>query len=289
MRSKYILIAGVLLALGFGAGRLSAASGSLDSPAPPGSTYSYSLDDIYERLDTGAAGTQSTFAEPASVTVQRVASSGAAITATGASPAYEWAVQDLAPGQGGVITITGVLGQGLPASPFTNTATIRTSAIDADPDDNSDDAVVTVLAQEPALSVVKSVQGAGGGTLDLPLGGVITYTVVLANDGAGVAHSVVLTDPLPAAVSFGSQVQGSALLPLAGGVYQWGPYDVAAHTAYTIKFTAEVTDSAGFVGQTVTNVAYASAANAALTSGDASFTIEGKTHIYLPVVLRSSP
>jgi hypothetical protein len=66
MRSKYILIAGVLLALGFGVGRLSAASGSLDSPAPPGSTYSYSLDDIYERLDTGAAGTQSTFAEPSS-------------------------------------------------------------------------------------------------------------------------------------------------------------------------------------------------------------------------------
>ncbi len=37
----------------------------LDSPAGPGSTSSYSLNDIFERLDSGTAGTQSTFTEPA--------------------------------------------------------------------------------------------------------------------------------------------------------------------------------------------------------------------------------
>jgi hypothetical protein len=56
----------VLLVLAFGVGRLSAAPGTLDSPGPPGSTSSYTLEDIYNRLDTGTAGTQSTFTEPTS-------------------------------------------------------------------------------------------------------------------------------------------------------------------------------------------------------------------------------
>jgi hypothetical protein len=65
MRSKYILIAVALVALGFGVGRLSAAVGTLDSPDVPGNTWSFTLEDIYNRLDTGAAGAQSTFTEPA--------------------------------------------------------------------------------------------------------------------------------------------------------------------------------------------------------------------------------
>lgn len=68
MRSKIILIV-VLLALGFGVGRLSAAGplapgGSLDSPGPPESTYLYTLEDIYNRLLSGAAGAPTTFTEP---------------------------------------------------------------------------------------------------------------------------------------------------------------------------------------------------------------------------------
>ena len=71
MRSKNVLIVVSLLTLGFVVGRLSvtpslAASGTLDSPAPPGSTLSYSLEDIYNRLVAGTAGTQSAFTEPSS-------------------------------------------------------------------------------------------------------------------------------------------------------------------------------------------------------------------------------
>ena len=56
MRSKYLLMVVVLLALAFGVGRLSAAPGTMDSPAPPGSTLSYTLENIYNRLASGAAG-----------------------------------------------------------------------------------------------------------------------------------------------------------------------------------------------------------------------------------------
>jgi hypothetical protein len=71
MRNKYTWIFVVLLTLAFGVlgfsvGRLAAAPGTLDSPGPPESTLSYTLEDIYNRLDTGAAGTQSTFTEPSS-------------------------------------------------------------------------------------------------------------------------------------------------------------------------------------------------------------------------------
>ena len=64
MRNKYMLI-GVGIVVGV---LLSSAvfvwAGNPDSPGAPGATNSYTLDDIYNRLDTGAAGTQSTFTEP---------------------------------------------------------------------------------------------------------------------------------------------------------------------------------------------------------------------------------
>ena len=65
MRIRNILFVVVLLTLGFGVGRLSAGTGTLDSSAAPGSTNSYTLEDIYNRLNAGTAGSQSTFTEPA--------------------------------------------------------------------------------------------------------------------------------------------------------------------------------------------------------------------------------
>jgi hypothetical protein len=67
MRSKYILIAVVLITLAFGLGRLSAAPGTLDSPGDPFSDAAkmYTLEDIYNRLNDGTEGAQSTFTEPA--------------------------------------------------------------------------------------------------------------------------------------------------------------------------------------------------------------------------------
>ncbi|MBN1887427.1 MAG: DUF1566 domain-containing protein [Thermoflexales bacterium] len=46
--------------------RLKSLAGGLEPGAPPTSTYSFTLQDIYNRLASGEAGAQSTFAEPAS-------------------------------------------------------------------------------------------------------------------------------------------------------------------------------------------------------------------------------
>ncbi|MCD4738040.1 MAG: cadherin-like domain-containing protein, partial [Anaerolineae bacterium] len=87
---------------------------------------------------------------PVSVTVQNVISSGMTITDTGIRPGYVWQVQDLPPGAGGVITITGVLNStGLPTGVFTNSGTIGSATVDSDPTNNSGTAGVMVLNVAP--------------------------------------------------------------------------------------------------------------------------------------------
>jgi len=65
MRKKYMLIGLVGIVVGV---LLSSVvfvlAGNPDSPGAAGATNSYTLDDIYYRLDTGAEGTQSAFTEP---------------------------------------------------------------------------------------------------------------------------------------------------------------------------------------------------------------------------------
>ncbi len=60
----------------------------------------------------------------ASILVNSVISSGLIITDTGYSPAYVWQVQDLAPGDSGVITITGIMNTPISVGVYTNTAQI---------------------------------------------------------------------------------------------------------------------------------------------------------------------
>jgi uncharacterized repeat protein (TIGR01451 family) len=71
---------------------------------------------------------------------------GAALTQTGAV-AYAWQVADLAPGQGGVITISGMIDPGLTASTsFDNVALITGTAIDTDTVNNNSRVPVTAVA-----------------------------------------------------------------------------------------------------------------------------------------------
>jgi uncharacterized repeat protein (TIGR01451 family) len=73
----------------------------------------------------------------------------------------------------------------------------------------SDTAVDTTTVNAPTLSVVKSVLPAG----PQPPATVLTYTMVVTNNGAGNATAVVLTDPIPA---FTQYVAGSITLNAAG-------------------------------------------------------------------------
>ncbi|MFC2077866.1 DUF1566 domain-containing protein [Candidatus Bipolaricaulota bacterium] len=63
---KLLIVVAIVAALAIGllAGHQLAKMGSTDSSGTPGTTSSFSLDDIYDRLATGAPGAQGTFTEP---------------------------------------------------------------------------------------------------------------------------------------------------------------------------------------------------------------------------------
>jgi uncharacterized repeat protein (TIGR01451 family) len=129
------------------------------------------------------------------------------------------------------------------------------------------------------LNVVKTVDSLIG----VPLGGVVTYTLVISNSGDDVVSGVVVTDPMPMGLTFGQWLdRGSAQLPPP---VTWGPFDVGAHTAYTLSFTANVTENIGFAGQVIVNTAHFTAAgNVSGVSNYITFFIESAIH--LPAVLR---
>jgi len=62
MRTKYVLV-GVVVGVLFSVTAIVLA-GNLDPANPPASTSSYTLEDIYNRLNAGQAGSESTFTEP---------------------------------------------------------------------------------------------------------------------------------------------------------------------------------------------------------------------------------
>lgn len=133
-------------------------------------------------------------------------------------------------------------------------------------------AVFVELEPLSNLHLFKTAEAAGG-TGNVPLGGVVTYTLVLSNSGEGIARGVVMSDPLPSGVSFGGGViTGSAILP-PPDIIMWGPWDIPAGVQETIRFTVVVTDNVAFYGQVITNIAYFSHAGGD-GSGSASFTIQ---------------
>ena len=118
------------------------------SSARPGEQITYTIS--FANADPGVTGLATgviiTDRVPMSVTNPTVVSnSGANITLTGAAPIFVWDVQDLTPGDGGIITLTGVLSEPLASGVFTNTVTISTIEKDSNLTNNSAAAVVTVV------------------------------------------------------------------------------------------------------------------------------------------------
>jgi uncharacterized repeat protein (TIGR01451 family) len=145
--------------------------------AAPGGGITYTLT-FSNAGDGPATSVVITDSVPLTVTSPTVAgSSGVAITLTGSAPDLAWAVADLAPGAGGIITVTGVLSKPLAAGAFTNTATITCTTIETDTTNNTSLAGVMVQDAAPELSV----------------GGAVTYT----EDAAPVviAPALSLADP----------------------------------------------------------------------------------------------
>ncbi|MDX9954108.1 MAG: putative Ig domain-containing protein [Anaerolineae bacterium] len=160
------------------------------------------------------------------------------ITDTGALPPWVWLVQDLAPGQGGAITISAVLTVPLAAGTYTNTAFI--SAAD-DPLTETNTAVITFTVSNVAPVFTSAPLTAASEATPY------TYAA-MAEDNNG--DTLTLTAPtLPAWLTLTDHGDGTATLSGTPTNAQVGDHAVVLH----------VTDSAGLSAEqtftvTVTNV-----------------------------------
>lgn len=128
---------------------------------------------------------------------------------------------------------------------------------------------VDAQPQEPLLRLTKAVQTAGE---PMP-GDSVVYTLILANLGGGDAEGVLLTDTLPTALAFaGWLAQNDA--EVSADVITWSG-DLVAGASQTIIFTATLDTDPELHGQTITNVAQATADNAADVTGEVAFTVAG--------------
>ncbi len=126
------------------------------------------------------------------------------ITDTGYTPPYVWQVQDLAPGQSGVITITGVLTVPLAAGTYTNTAVIAATG-DLLAENNT--AVVTFTVPNYAPSFTSAPVTTA--TQDAPY----TYAVTATDPDLAYGDALTLTAPTrPAWLTLVDHGNGTATL-----------------------------------------------------------------------------
>jgi uncharacterized repeat protein (TIGR01451 family) len=207
--------------------------------AAPGQAITFTL--VYSNAGGGTVtGVIITDAIPPEVLDTGITSSGAVITPA-EGERYAWSVADLAPGEGGAITITGVLSEPLAAQAIANTAAI-TATPDADPANNQASADVEVQAVAP-------VAGDDSYTTaeDTPLG--VDAPGVLGNDGdangdllAAVLDSNVATGTL-ALQGDGSFVYTPSLNFNGDVTFAYHAYDGSADSATVpVTITIEAVD-----------------------------------------------
>ena len=145
---------------------------------------------------------------------------------------------------------------------LSNTATAASSVTDPNGSNNSATDSDTVLMPMADLSITKT-----GSPASLQPGQPLTYTVTVNNTGPSDAPGVVVTDTLPAGVTFGSTAGGCAEDPNGVPACSLGTIAAGGSAQYTINVTVD----AGTTG-TITNNASVTAATPDPVTGNNSTT-----------------
>jgi uncharacterized repeat protein (TIGR01451 family) len=117
---------------------------------------------------------------------------------------------------------------------------------------------------------------------NVDFGASLTYTITLMNNGTGTASGIVLTDTLPAAVTFGSFVQANGATQ-SDGVVKWlGSLNAGA--SVQIVFTVTTSAFPAYTGQNVANSVAFTTSNSGSGSDDESFTFVAPNVTLLPII-----
>ncbi len=261
--------------------------------AAPGDSITYTLTFSQNGVGEVARDVVITDILPVELTNLVVTNSGAVITPT-PGMTFTWAVQDLAPGAGGVITITGELIIPLARGRVVNnTVEIASSTSDSDPSDNSDQAATVILNAPPqavddsantdedvpvVLSLLGNDNDGNGDSLTVAAvgtpgnGGAIT-------DGTTVTYTPLLnfngTDVFTYTVSDGELIDTAAVTGVVDAVND-APLavDDARGTLEDTPITVDVlaNDSDPDTGDTLSVTAVGTPSNGAVTTDGATVT-----------------
>ena len=196
-----------------------------------------------------------------------------------------WEVFDLAPGEGGVLTITAVVSATYTGL-LTNTATIATTIFDSDIDNNTSPPVVTEV-RAPDLTIHKT-----GPATAYP-GDVITYTLTYTNAGDATAPYVTITDLLPLNTQLYGH-SGTVILPMPDDSLTWEVFNLTPGASGTLTVSAVISPTfTGWITNTATIVTTAPEAVvdnnvSAMSTQVVSLPVVPR-YVYLPLVMRASP
>ncbi|MCP4361708.1 MAG: DUF11 domain-containing protein, partial [Chloroflexi bacterium] len=138
---------------------------SLPTTTIPGAPITYTLTFTNSGPDM-ASSTILTDIVPSTIISPSFSNAGAVITPTGIVP-FSWQLSDLAPGEGGIITITGIISPGLMTNTtITNTAVI-TNSQDITPTNNSSSAVISILIPKVNFGSPNAAISENGGTASI--------------------------------------------------------------------------------------------------------------------------
>jgi uncharacterized repeat protein (TIGR01451 family) len=108
----------------------------------------------------------------------------------------------------------------------------------------------------------------------VPLGGEVTYTIIIENTGGAVAQNVVLSDTLPEGLSFVVQVSGPDLTwDVDANELSWTG-DVTAGERVEFGFTALLDDDEAWYGATIRNTVYITSESSGSDTFYADLTVE---------------
>ncbi|HEY9175292.1 MAG TPA: immunoglobulin domain-containing protein [Verrucomicrobiae bacterium] len=136
----------------------------------------------------------------------------------------------------------------------------------------------SVTLGQPAADI-KLTKAANPGSVSQ--GGTVTYTITAVNQGAGTANSVVVTDPLPAGLTYSGNTATLGSAVYSAGTVTWtiGTLTNGQSTVLTLTATAEAT---GSIVNTATAASAGTDENPANNSASAAITVIGKPTLTVP-------
>src|SRR5690554_5082894 len=167
--------------------------------------------------------------------VSHTASIGAYNSGTGV-----WNGFNIIDGGTEILTITATVNAN---GPYLNTATITSPTSDPNPNNNTDDAGITLITAD--LEIAKSVS-----PNSVNVGGTVTFTMTVTNNGSSEAVNVEVTDVVPSGYTIGTINNGGINTT---GTIVWSVGNLANGASTTVSFTATVNATGAYSNTATVN------------------------------------